>query len=141
MIRAKMVWGLLALMFLVLVFSPGRAAIAQWSGSDVQMSSPNLGIEYPRSSGLTNVDPRIIFAKIIRVALGLIGVVLLGLVLYGGFLWMTAGGNSDNIEKAKQIISASVIGLAIVLSAYALASFVMVKLLGATTSGAATSIF
>lgn len=129
------------MMLLVLIFCPRQVARAQAGYDNVNLSSPNLGIEYPREAGLTNADPRIIAAKIIRVVLGLIGIILLGLIIYAGFLWMTAGGNSDNIDKAKQIISASVIGLIIVLSAYAIASYVMVKILGATTSGAASSIF
>lgn len=102
---------------------------------DVRLSSPDLGVEYPGYSGLTNADPRIIVAKIIRVILSILGILLVALIIYGGFLWMTAAGNSEQVGKAKTIIISSVIGLVIILSAYALASFVMVKILGATTSG------
>ena len=42
---------------------------------------------------LSAADPRLIAARIIRVALGFLGIVVLTLIIYGGFLWMTAAGN------------------------------------------------
>jgi hypothetical protein len=45
-------------------------------------------------------------------------------VILGGFQWMTAGGNEEKIEKAKKVISAAVIGLIIVLLAWAIVIFV-----------------
>jgi hypothetical protein len=52
--------------------------------------------------------------------LGLIGVVM---VMYGGFTWMTAGGNEDKIEKAKKVISAAVIGMSIVIISWAIVTY------------------
>lgn len=86
--------------------------------------------------GLPVTDIRIIVARIIRVALGLVGIVLLGLVLYSGFLWMTAGGNEDQISTAKKMLVNAAIGLAIILSAYAIVSFIIGKLIDATGGGA-----
>jgi len=40
-------------------------------------------------------------------------------------MWMTAGGNDEKIEKAKKLISAAVIGLIIVLLAWAIVIFVI----------------
>jgi hypothetical protein len=54
------------------------------------------------------------------------------IVLIGGFKWMTAGGNDDQVGEAKKWIFSGVIGLAIILSAYALASFVINQLVTAT---------
>ena len=64
------------------------------------------------------VDPRDTVFLIIRYALGLLGFVFLLLTLYAGFLWMTAGGDESKIETAKKILTASVIGLAIILLSY-----------------------
>lgn len=102
---------------------------------DYSVSSPDLGIEYPEYAGMSNVDVRITIARIIRVAMGLIGIVLVLIVLYGGFLWMTAGGNDDKISEAKKWIYSGVVGLAIILSAYAIATFVINNLIKATASG------
>ncbi|MDP2684124.1 MAG: hypothetical protein Q8P20_03635 [bacterium] len=63
--------------------------------------------------------------SIIQWALGLLGLIAVVMVLYGGFTWMTAGGNEEKISKAKKIISAAVIGLIIVLLAWAIIIFVV----------------
>jgi len=46
------------------------------------------------------------------------------LVIYGGFLWMTARGNEQQVTKAKDLIISAVIGLVIVLAAYAITAYV-----------------
>jgi len=62
---------------------------------------------------------------VIKQALSLIGVIFLLLMLYAGFLWMTARGNTETVDKAKNLISGAVIGIIIVASAYAITSFVI----------------
>ncbi len=62
--------------------------------------------------------------QIIGAILLFIGVVFLGLIIYGGFTWMTARGNEQVVEKAKNLITSAVIGLIIVLAAYALTRLV-----------------
>lgn len=53
-----------------------------------------------------------------------IGVILLLLVIYAGFLWMTSAGNEKKTEQAKNILTSAIIGLIIVLSAYAITAFI-----------------
>lgn len=62
---------------------------------------------------------------LIKVALGLLGIIFLVLTLYAGFTWMTAMGEVKKVETAKATLARAVIGLAIVLSAYAISSFVV----------------
>jgi len=78
-------------------------------------------------------DIRVIVSNIIYVALGILGVILLVIIVYAGFLWMTAGGNEERVDQAKKWIKNAVIGLAIILSSYAITYFVITRLLGATT--------
>jgi len=92
-----------------------------------------LGLNIASSSGLGSQDIRTTIATIINVALSLLGVVVLVIIIYGGFLWMTAGGNDEKVGEAKKWIFGGIIGLVIILSAYAIASFVITKLVGATT--------
>lgn len=63
-------------------------------------------------------DPRLIAATIIKYSLTLIGTIIFVLMLYAGFLWMTAQGNDEQVTQSKTTIRNSVIGLIIVLSAY-----------------------
>ncbi|OGH84677.1 MAG: hypothetical protein A2261_00455 [Candidatus Magasanikbacteria bacterium RIFOXYA2_FULL_44_8] len=91
-----------------------------------------LGLTYGAKTGLGTKDVRETVAAIIKTAMGLLGIVAVVIILIGGFTWMTAGGNDEKIGEAKKWIFAGVIGLAIILSAYALTSFVITQLVSAT---------
>lgn len=66
--------------------------------------------------------------RVINIFLSFIGVILLVLMVYAGFLWLTAGGNDDQVGHAKQLIRNGVIGMAIALSAFVLTTFVVDQL-------------
>ncbi|MBU0546288.1 hypothetical protein KKA13_03480 [Patescibacteria group bacterium] len=123
------VTAMIALMLLVSA-APALAAI----GDITAEGGEGLGLEYGERLGLGNRDIRETIAAVIRVALGLLGIVAVVIILIGGFTWMTAGGNDEKVEEAKKRIFQGVIGLAIILSAYALASFVINQLITATTT-------
>lgn len=65
-------------------------------------------------------DPLIIAGKVIKAVLSLLGVIFLVLMIYGGYIWMLARGNDQEVEKAKNIIKNAIIGLIVVLAAYAI---------------------
>jgi hypothetical protein len=79
---------------------------------------------------LPSADPRIVAARIVRVALGFLGVIALAIVLYGGFVWMTSAGNPEKIDKAKKILTNGVIGLIIIIFAFGITQYVLNALLG-----------
>ena len=116
--------SLTAVLALFLVASPAKATY---------ISTTTLGLDYGASIGLGTQDVRTTIASIIRTAMGLLGIVAVVIILIGGFKWMTAGGNEDQVGEAKKWIFSGVIGLAIILSAYALASFVVTQLVTATS--------
>lgn len=70
--------------------------------------------------------------SIIKVALGVVGLIAVVLVIYGGFKWMTSGGSEEKVDEAKKLLYSGIIGLVIILSAYALSSFVLSTLTTAT---------
>lgn len=78
-------------------------------------------------------NPSAIIGKIIGIALTLMGIVLLVLILVGGMMWMTSGGNPEQVTKAKTIMKNAFIGLIIIVLAYAIAHFVVEQLSGVTT--------
>lgn len=96
----------------------------------------DTGLAYAEQTGLPTTDLRVIIANIIRVALGLLGTIAVVIVLYGGWLWMSAGGNEEQIEKAKKTLLNGVVGLIIILSAYGIVLFVM-KMFGIGEGGGA----
>ncbi|MBP9828209.1 hypothetical protein KBC55_03575 [Patescibacteria group bacterium] len=86
-------------------------------------------------SGLGDQDLTTTLGMLIQAMLGLLGVIFLVLIIYAGFLWMTAGGDEGKVSTAKDIMIRSVVGLVILLSAYAISSFVIDALIEATGSG------
>jgi len=60
----------------------------------------------------------------INVVLGVLGILATIMILYAGFLWLTAGGNTDQVGKAKKIIKQAIIGLIIISLAYGIVGFV-----------------
>ncbi|MFA6594153.1 MAG: pilin [Candidatus Buchananbacteria bacterium] len=64
----------------------------------------------------------------ISIILGVLGVILVLIVIYAGFWWMTAQGDEKKVEKAKKMIYNSIIGLVIIFAAYALTNFVLDQL-------------
>ena len=84
---------------------------------------------------LGNNDIRQTIGNIINVALSLLGVVAVVIILSGGFKWMTAGGSEEKVAEARRLIFQGIIGLAIILSAWAISLFVINALSSATGSG------
>lgn len=74
---------------------------------------------------LSNTDTMGMVSNVISVALSMLGVIFLVLLIYGGFLWMTARGNEQQVEKAKEVMYSAIIGLVIVLAAYTISYFVV----------------
>lgn len=124
----KKVVGLCVLFGFVFALSSGIAALAQ-TGSP---SPDGFGLQPLSQSGLASQDIRITVAKIIRAALGLLGVVALAIVIYGGYLFMTAAGNEQQAERGKMVLRNGLIGLGIILSSFAIVQFVISRLAVAT---------
>ncbi|MFH0854483.1 MAG: pilin [bacterium] len=86
------------------------------------------------STGLGQKDPRATAVSIINVMLGFLGIIAVVIILIGGFKWMTAGGNEDQVGEAKKWIFSGIIGLLIILASYALAKFAVDQLIKATST-------
>ena len=83
-----------------------------------------LSLEDMTTLGLGTADLKSTVINIIQWVLGLLGLIAVIMILYGGFMWMTAGGNEEKVASAKKVISAAVIGLIIILLAWAIVIFV-----------------
>jgi hypothetical protein len=92
----------------------------------------DVGLEQLSSTGLGQTELRTGVGSIIKVALSFLGVIAIIIVLIGGFKYMTAGGKDDKLKEAKGWIVSGIIGIAIILSAYAITTFVVEKLITAT---------
>lgn len=80
-------------------------------------------------TGLSTDDLQTTTGNLIKGALTAVGTVFFGLMVYGGYLWMTARGEEDQITRSKETIIAAIIGLAVILAAYAATNFVTTNLI------------
>src|SRR5688572_19598363 len=94
------------------------AAFAQGTGG------PDLGLAYATAIGLTTTDIRTTIARIISYFLGFLGIIAVCIMLYAGFLWMTAGGSEEKVSTAKKWMINGTIGLIIIMSAFAITQFI-----------------
>lgn len=131
-ILSTIVLGVMLVAGVGMLLAPAPS-LANTAGNSTVITADSLGLSYGAATGLGSSDVRTTVASIIRVAMGLLGIVAVVIILFGGFTWMTAGGNEEKVGEAKKWIFSGIIGLAIILSAYALASFVINQLVGATT--------
>jgi hypothetical protein len=97
-----------------------------------QLTTSDVGLEYAADIGLTTVDIRTLVARVINAFLGLLGLLVVCIFIYAGYLYMTAGGDASKVDRAKQLMINAVIGLVIVLSAYAIAAFIFRAITGAS---------
>ncbi len=83
----------------------------------------------------TNKSIPQLVGQIVGAGLSLLGIVFLGLMIYGGFRWMTARGDTKSVDTAKDTITNAVIGFAIVAGAYAITDFAIDAITGASGGG------
>ena len=103
------------------------------------LAQPDFGTDQIQSGlggslGEENQDPREIIGRFIKFALGFLGLIAVGIILVGGFKWMTSGGNEEKTTEAKNLLGAGVIGLIIVLASWGLATWLITSISTTITS-------
>lgn len=111
-------FAVLAILVVPIFATPASAQVTDYG---VDLVERGLG----DSLGDSNQDPREIIGRFIQFALGFLGLIAVGIILIGGFKWMTSGGNEEKTGDAKKLITAGVIGLIIVLASWGLATWLI----------------
>ena len=109
-------------------------AVATLAPAIAMAAGVDLGLNYATAIGLGTQDVRTTVSNVIKAFMGLLGIVAVVIILLGGFKWMTAGGNEEKVSEAKKLIISGIIGLVIILSAYAIAQFVVGAIINGTTA-------
>ncbi len=98
------------------------------------LSKDYLGIDIvDKEVVLSNEDPRTVTVKMINVVLSFLGLIALVVVLFGGFKWMTSGGNQENVATAKKILIAGLIGLVIIIISWGITAYIIAQVSEVTT--------
>lgn len=121
----KFFFILILLLFTTFIFAGVKTVSAQGSysfatNSGLEQTSEGAGYDTASSTSLTSY-----VSKIITALLSILGIIFLAFTIYGGIMWMTAAGNEEKVKKARELIIESIIGVIIVLAAYAISYFIL----------------
>ena len=91
-----------------------------FSINSVGLYDPLTGYESPEST----MTLEMWIGQFINGFLSLFGALSFLMFVYGGFLWITSGGNSDKVKKGKDTIFWAIIAIVVIFSSYAIINFV-----------------
>lgn len=101
---------------------------------DIQGTLANTGAGIYNEGEVPTDDLPVIVGRIINIVLSFLGVVMVIMIIIGGFKYMTAGGEKDGVEAGKKYLTNAIVGLIIILAAYGITNFVVSRLVVATGS-------
>lgn len=111
------------LLFLALSL-PLKAQASVWKR--IQEGLGVIGEEaYDVPQGSDPYSPATVAVNIINIVLGVLSIFVIIVIIYAGHLWMTAGGNEEQVTKAKNLLKNGFIGLAIIITSFAITVFVL----------------
>ena len=102
------------------------AAFAAYDASSTGLAATGSQAGLDTTPGTQQLP--IVIGTVIKTALGVVGIVFLVLMVYAGYIWMIARGDEAKVEKAKDTIVNCIIGIVIVVGAYAITSYIVTAL-------------
>ena len=98
------------------------------SGGAAATQRAKTGVDSVNPGAETDLNGMI--STILNVVFGVVGIVAVIMIIIGGVNYTTSQGDSQKIQKAKNTIMYGIIGLVVVLLAFAIVNFVLNGLLG-----------
>jgi len=130
----KKIVGIVVLLLLLVNFYFVASASASTAKEDLRTQLNTAGGSWGGEPTNKNSLSGIV-ATVVKAFLGLLGIIFLVLIIYAGYEWMTAAGDEEKVTKAKDTLTRAIIGLIIIILAYAITYFVFTKLPGDGGSG------
>lgn len=126
---------------LILSVSLGLAVLIPISASAVNLGGDIVETARQKAGYAKADDTKLAetIGSIIKILLSFVGIIFTVLMVYAGYLWMTARGEASQVEKAQEIIKSSVIGIIITLAAYSISNFVVTKVVEKASAPSAPS--
>lgn len=111
--------GLLALLVLFGSAQPVLAQTQSWSGVCVAESLDDSGdVQYGQGEVATIQGLECLIANVFTVIITVIGLAGFVMFIFGAVRYMFSGGNTQHAQTARQMMTYSVIGLVVALSAF-----------------------
>jgi len=113
----------LVILILVFIFLPAFAfaspKVDLYSQIGDQMAAGAKRAEFG-----TPEQAQVYAASIVQIALSTVGIVFIFLLVYGGYILISARGEEEQIKKATTIIRSAIIGLIIILASWSITYFI-----------------
>jgi len=125
-ITKKHLIGIVLFLFLFLIYAgvilnaPKANAGSLW---ERQVGKTEMGRPFGEASADAR-DIRVMVIYVIKVFLTFVGIIMLILMMWAGFKWMTAAGNEKQVEEAKSQIKAAIIGFVIIILSHLLVIYI-----------------
>lgn len=130
--RRRLIATVLAVAFVVPV-----VAYAQTALNPGLSSAGDIGLPDPGVTGIEDI--RLIIARAVRFVLGFVGLLAVGVVIYGGYLWMTSAGDAEQVTEARTILRNGGIGLALIILSFAIVTFIINTFIDSVLTGGTTN--
>src|SRR5258708_4113094 len=130
---AKIKLSLLALLFAFsLTVSPHFA----FAANDVKTGLGQIRGSFPTVSGLNeNSTIGDVFIYVIKIALAIAFGIAVLFVIYGGYLYITSGGNEEQATTGRRTVTYAVIGIAIIILSFVIISVIANLVQGGAGAG------
>lgn len=102
----------------------GMVAQPVWA-EDTVCTDPNISQDLKEAAGCnTTTSADTVANNVIEIVIGVLGLVAVFVMIYGGFTYMTSTGDASKIQRGKNIIIYGLVGLVVAILAYAIVKFV-----------------
>lgn len=95
-------------------------------------TDPNLQAVGGKLGATASTSLPTMIGNLINVILSVMGIIFVLLIVYAGILYMQGGQDEGKIKKAKGLILNAIVGLVIVIAAFAISSFIITQLIAVT---------
>jgi hypothetical protein len=103
--------------------------------SILQVKAVDFGLAEPAGTGLGTQDLKVTIVGFINIFLSIVGIIFVLVIIAGGALYMISKDDPEKIVKIKKYFISAIVGLGIILIAFAIVSFVLKSMIAQTGGG------
>lgn len=117
--------GMILMMIIIFPVYTIAAPSTPSTSTTPSVADDKYGLSDVKDSGVVTQSAPEVAGTIIQTIIGITGVILVIVLIYGGVLYMTSGGNEEKTATAKKAITYGIVGVVIIALAFAITRFVL----------------